>query len=375
MILGLEVTLFLYLFIASIYWLVRGAGAPRLALWLLVACNVVLLYVANPVLFLYLFAQCMLTGGLYLWLRRRGPRDVGLWPWLCFVGLLPMNIQLWAGKALDITGLFGVLGRVAVDNVFWSLGASFFVIKSFVVLKESLAERRLDSLHALATLTFLPSFSAGPIHGMKPWRDATAAPVMSWSRAVEIFLKIGWGAAALFVLAPWLRGLARSLGETGPAGVVSDIYLSFAALYFDFSGYTVLAVACAGMVGAVLPENFNKPYLATSIREFWQRWHMSLSWFIGTYLFKPFVRSTGSARKGIFLAFVCAGLWHEVSPGYLLWGIGHGWALSQAMKPPRAWHWLMGVLPGPVGKGLAWFLTMSWVAALSFGATRWLNMG
>jgi D-alanyl-lipoteichoic acid acyltransferase DltB (MBOAT superfamily) len=374
MILGLEVTLFLYLLLASLYWLVRSLGAVLGALRMLVVCNVLLLYVANPVLFFYLAAQFLLVAGLYVWLGRRGTGQAGLWPWLSFIGLLPMNLQLWAGKAFSIPELFGVFGRVGMENVFWSLGASFFVIKSFVILKESLAERRFDTLSALAALTFLPSFSAGPIHGMQPWRVALASPVMSSKKVLEIFLKIGWGAAALFVLAPWLRGLAKSVAAH-PLGLMGDMYLSFAALYFDFSGYSLLAIACAGMVGATLPENFNRPYLATSIREFWQRWHMSLSWFIGTYLFKPFVRSTGSARKGIFLAFVCAGLWHEMTPGYLLWGIGHGFALSLAMKPPALWNRLISVMPAVAGQLLSWFLTMTWVAALSFGATRWLHMG
>jgi alginate O-acetyltransferase complex protein AlgI len=289
--------------------------------------------------------------------------------------LLPMNVQLWGGATVDIPSLFGTWGRVGMDNVFWSLGASFFVIKSFVILKDSLAQRRLDALYALASLTFLPAFSAGPIHGTQPWRTGVTSPVMSWAKAVELFLKVGWGAAALFVLAPWLRAMAGKVGAVEHVGVIGDMYLSFAALYFDFSGYTLLAIASAAMLGVTLPENFNRPYLATSIREFWQRWHMSLSWFIGTYLFKPFVRSTGSARKGIFLAFVCAGLWHEFSPGYLLWGIGHGWALSLAMKPPRLWHRLIEVIPPAAGKALSWFLTMTWVAALSYTATRWLHVG
>ena len=121
-----------------------------------------------------------------------------------------------------------------------------------------------------------------------------------------------------------------------PWGAVADMYLSFAALYFDFSGYSLLAIACAAMFGVRLPENFNRPYLATNIQAFWQRWHMSLNAFIGTYLFKPMVRATGSPRLGIFLAFVAAGLWHKASLGYLAWGIGHGVALSLFMKPPRS---------------------------------------
>lgn len=368
MIFGLELTLFLYLLLASVYWLIKDR-APYLALSLLVTANLVLLYVANPLLFVYLSVQIFWMWTLFQFLRRLQPRSIKAWPWLVFLGLIPFNLQVWMGPRLAVETWVGAWGQAGWHNIFWTLGATFFVVKSFVILKESLKEQRFDTWPALAALTFVPAFSAGPIHGGALWRPEQQTTSLTGKDAAQIFLKIGWGAAALMVLAPWLKAQAKALAPM-PWGPVADMYLSFAALYFDFSGYSLLAIACAAMFGVRLPENFNRPYLATNIQIFWQRWHMSLNAFIGTYLFKPMVRATGSPRLGIFLAFVAAGLWHKASLEYLAWGIGHGIALSLFMKPPRIWTMLSERLPGVVVKLLSWAMTMTWVAALSYGATR-----
>jgi D-alanyl-lipoteichoic acid acyltransferase DltB (MBOAT superfamily) len=368
MILGLELTLFLYLLLAANYWLVRIVD-ERLALSLLVVCNVALLFSFSPVLLAYFTCQIVLVWILFILLRRLPQNRVRAWPWLAFVGLIPFNLHIWLGKSIKLPDIFSTLGTLGWSGAVWTLGATFFVIKSFIILKESLSARRFDALPALAALTFVPSFSAGPIHGTAPWKTSNHMANLPAREVLEIFLKIGWGAAALYVVAPELRTLAKASADMH-FGVLGDMYLSFAALYFDFSGYSLLAIASAKLFGISLPENFNRPYLATSIQEFWQRWHMSLNAFIGTYLFKPFVRATGTPRIGILLAFVCAGLWHKVSLGYLAWGIGHGIALSLCMKPPWIWIALRQRLPASVSKLLSWIMTMSWVAALSYGATR-----
>lgn len=371
MILGFELTLFLYITLAALFWLLRW-GSERIALAVLLVANCLLLTIANTLMFVYLAAQVLLVAIIYVAVRYR-PSLANSLPWLAFAGLVPMNLNIWLGGGTAVSSYFGYIGHLRVEGVFWTVGASFFVVKSFVALKEAIAGKDFQALPALVGLTFLPAFSAGPIHGSAVWRPGRLSRSLSGRMLAEIVLKIGWGAAALYVIAPRLRRLSAGLDDE-VWGVIPQIYLNFAALFFDFSGYTLLAIACGAMFGATLPNNFNRPYLATSIREFWQRWHMSLSWFVSTYLFKPFVRWTGSPAKGIFLAFVCVGIWHEATPGFLLWGIGHGAALSLAMKPPAAWQRLKEALPPPVVVALCWFLTMTWVALLSYTATDLFSM-
>ncbi len=366
MILGFELTLLIYITMAGLFRLLFAVHKAA-ALWLLVIVGTALLTLSNPLLTSYLAAQVIWVLLLYVACRKWRARAVGI-SWLAFLGLVPFNINLWFADAGLLTDLGASLAGGGSLALGWAVGAPFFVIKSFVALREAVQEGRFRLLSMLAGLTFVPAFPAGPIFGSQPFRPERIAPLMDIATIGRSVAQLGWGAAAFFVVGP----LCRAEAARNPEGVltdIADIYLNLAGLFFDFSGYTLMAIALAGFFGITLPQNFNRPYLATSIRKFWQRWHMSLSWFVSTYLFKPFVRKTGSAQRGIFLAFTVVGLWHEVSPGYLLWGLGHGAALSIAMKPPAWWNAAMARLPKGVAAAIGWFLTMTWVALLSHLAT------
>lgn len=369
MILGFELTLLIYASLAGLFRLLWGVS-PRAALSMLCVAGAGLIAVANPLLALYLAAQVLWVLCLYA-LCRRFPGHATWLSWLSFLGLIPYNMAIWIDGTPVLPALRDTLQGGSLPLVGWTVGATFFVVKSFVGLREALREGQLRPLPLLAGLTFLPAFPAGPIFGNQPFRPERIADLLPLRSLGIAAMKLGWGTAALYVIAPALRAEAAGNG-TGILPTVADVYLLFAALFFDFSGYSLIAIALAAFFGVTLPENFNRPYLATSIREFWQRWHMSLSAFIATYLFKPYVRHTGAPRQGIFLAFIAVGLWHEMTPKYLLWGIGHGAALSLAMKPPRLWSRTMARLPGWLSAGIRWALTMTWVALLSYIASDFL---
>lgn len=370
--LGFELTIFIYAVAWALFWIVRPASV-QWALRFLAVFNLLVIFCASALLFMYLVTQIMLICMIY---QLRGLFPVswrGHLPWFAFIGLIPFNIQAYYGSQLDLAAYLYPWSDIGLPNVFWYLGASFFVIKSFVVLKEAFRESRFDFLAILNSLTFFPAFPAGPICGSHPFSTMHISRGLERREVITSLAQLGWGGAAFYVIAPKLRKLAERLPDD-LLGNVGEIYLGLGALYFDFSGYSLMAIAAAAMFGIKLPANFNRPYLATSIREFWQRWHMSLNWFVGTYLFKPFVRNTGLPRVGIFLAFVMVGLWHKFSIGYLLWGIGHGVALSLAMRPPALWRWAGEFLPVKVMSFAGWFLTISWVALLSWSANVLLKV-
>ncbi|ARQ45748.1 hypothetical protein BRW84_04645 [Oxalobacter formigenes OXCC13] len=101
-------------------------------------------------------------------------------------------------------------------------------------------------------------------------------------------------------------------------------------IYFDFSGYSDMAIGLAAMMGFHFHENFNSPYRSKSIREFWQRWHISLSTWLRDYLYIPLGGSHGSSIRtyiNLFIVFVLCGLWHGAQYTFLLWGIFHGFLL------------------------------------------------
>jgi len=127
-------------------------------------------------------------------------------------------------------------------------------------------------------------------------------------------------------------------------------------LFLDFSAYTEMAIGIALMFGLLLPENFRRPYLATDLRDFWRRWHITLSNFIRDYLYIPF----GGSRKGpartvvaVLASMGLCGLWHGAGWTYAVWGLWHGGGLLAC----RAWQRVGRPLPG----GLGWLLTMGFV--------------
>src|SRR4029078_13678912 len=98
-------------------------------------------------------------------------------------------------------------------------------------------------------------------------------------------------------------------------------------LYFDFSGYSDMAIGLGRMLGFRLPENFARPYSSVTITEFWRRWHMSLSRWFRDYVYIPLGGNRHGARKtyrNLFIIFVLTGFWHGANWTYLVWGLYHG---------------------------------------------------
>jgi D-alanyl-lipoteichoic acid acyltransferase DltB (MBOAT superfamily) len=146
------------------------------------------------------------------------------------------------------------------------------------------------------------------------------------------------------------------MGEGWSASIAYSLQL-----YFDFSGYSDMAIGLGLMFGFQLPTNFNAPYRATSIQEFWRRWHMTLSRFLRDYLYIPL----GGNRHGnvrlllaLMLTMFLGGLWHGAGWTFVLWGVAHGGALvvqriwrSHSMTMPEFLAWPLLVL----------FLLFTWV--------------
>jgi alginate O-acetyltransferase complex protein AlgI len=129
-------------------------------------------------------------------------------------------------------------------------------------------------------------------------------------------------------------------------------------LYFDFSGYSDMALGSAWMLGIDIPQNFNAPLRATSIADFWQRWHISLSSFITEYLYAPLLRAMGTpslatSATATILAMSIAALWHGPAWTFVAWGLSHGTALAVQQAWKRSAH----VLPDWLG----WLTTFTFL--------------
>jgi len=130
-------------------------------------------------------------------------------------------------------------------------------------------------------------------------------------------------------------------------------------MYFDFSGYTDMAIGAALLFNIKLPQNFNSPYKATGIIDFWQRWHITLTVFIKTYVYTPILKSFAKitfakAMFATFAAMFISGLWHGAGWNYIVWGALHGFALITN-------HYWQKYSKIKMSKFLAWFITFNFV--------------
>jgi alginate O-acetyltransferase complex protein AlgI len=224
---------------------------------------------------------------------------------------------------------------------------------------------------------FLPTLLAGPVNrfqefhrGLARRRPDAALFSSGLERILYGYVKVVWLGNHLVS-----SKLAAWIGNHFPADSASAAYLGCARrglnLYFQFSGYSDVAVGVALLLGLRVCENFDWPFLSRNINEFWQRWHISLSQWCRDYVYMPALAATRSPLPAILASMLVLGAWHELSWRYAAWGAYHGLGIA-------AWHLFRkarGDRPAPAGRAAAaaatacsWFLTMNFVI-LSFALT------
>jgi D-alanyl-lipoteichoic acid acyltransferase DltB (MBOAT superfamily) len=256
---------------------------------------------------------------------------------------------------------------LALMQIILPLGISFFTITQIAFLVdcyEGLVEDRKLLSYSLF-VTFFPHLLAGPIlhhKEMMPQFDAVRNKVLSYRNLSHGLFLFFLGLFKKVIIADELSKSVKVGFDTAAslnmveAWVVSLSYTL--QLYFDFSGYSDMAIGVGLLFNIVLPVNFNSPYKATSIIDFWKRWHMSLTNFITTYLYSPIMRSFrkitfGKSMLATFAAMFIAGIWHGAGWTFMLWGAFHGGALVLNHV------WKRRKLPMP--KILGWLLTFGFV--------------
>lgn len=270
----------------------------------------------------------------------------------------------YAGFFLDNTArLLGL--SVELPAIVLPLAISFFTFTQIAYLVDSYRgeAREYDLLNYALFVSFFPHLIAGPIvhhrEIMPQFADA-ANWMMRYRNVAAGLILFGIGLTKKVLL-------ADTFGEWARAGFDEAASLNFIEawaaslsytfqLYFDFSGYTDMALGAALLFNIRMPINFTSPYQALDIRDFWRRWHMTLSRFLRDYLYIPLGGSAnGKARMypALAVTFVLGGLWHGATWMFVLWGALHG----VAVIVHRAWHDLGFRLPAV----LAWFLTFNFV--------------
>jgi len=297
----------------------------------------------------YLAASILLNLGLLLYFK--------------YAGFFVENIS----TALSQLGLM----EVRHLNIILPIGISFYTFQTLTysidVYRKQVQPLEKVSDYLLYIFLF-PQMIAGPI-------------VRFSSIAAELKSRLVNSENFFHGLNRFALGLAKKVLLANPCGAIADRYMAgdlstlsspeawigilayTFQIYFDFSGYSDMAIGLGRIFGFHFPENFNRPYISKSITEFWRRWHITLGAWMRDYLYIPLGGNKGTARRtylNLWIVFLASGLWHGASWNFVLWGAFHGLLLviERAFRSRKnSIH-----LAAPLQIGLTFFLVMmAWV--------------
>lgn len=215
------------------------------------------------------------------------------------------------------------------------VGISFYTFQGLAYLISVGRGERAPASYAdgLLHLSFFPTLLAGPICRPKELLSQIEATTTRHIQSVELALMLIISALIKKIwLAAWLAGnfvdpVFASPDNYQAIDLIVALFAYAWQLFFDFSGYTDIVTAFALLLGFSLPMNFNQPYLASDLSDFWRRWHVTLSRWIRDYVYISFGGNRGSFSRtqvNLLLAMTISGLWHGASLTFVVWGIWHG---------------------------------------------------
>ena len=245
-----------------------------------------------------------------------------------------MMLGYWKYAVFLLQSVKNLTGwQIVIPEIILPIGISFFTFQgmSYVIdvyRKEAPAQRSLQKLGLYISL--FPQLVAGPIvrytdirnqltsrnHNVEKFASGIRLFAIGLAKKTIIANSVAVVADDIFGLRPW-----QNTPSVAWLGLICYVF----QIYFDFSGYSDMAVGLGKMFGFQFPQNFNYPYISQSVTEFWRRWHISLSSWFRDYVYIPL----GGSRKGnvylnLFVIFLLTGIWHGASWNFVLWGVYHG---------------------------------------------------
>ncbi len=305
-----------------------------------------------PLLLLSIGVNYALGVALSRWPRSRGlARRLLLGAGLAFnLGLL--GYYKYAGFFLkNLNALFHA--QWSAGEILLPLAISFFTFQQIAYLVDAWRgeSEECNFLHYVLFVSYFPQLIAGPIVHHREMLPQFAHRETYRLQARQLALGLtmfGLGLAKKVLLADNVSALSTPMFNTAAGGEAPAFFAAWAGvlaytfqIYFDFSGYSDMAIGLGKMCGIDLPFNFDSPYKATGIIEFWKRWHMTLSRFLRDYVYIPLGGNRrGAARRyfNLFLTMLLGGLWHGAGWTFVLWGALHG----AYLVVNHAWRHLLG---------------------------------
>lgn len=335
-----------------LYWRLPSAWRP----WLLAAVGSILLVQDS-------WSSLAAWTGLLLWVA------------------LICGPQWQRQSAMRAVGLAGVLlmfgayqyGKASHALLAW-IGFAFVSLKAWHLIAEHGGGMLRDSRAAstLAWLLFPPTLAVGPVQRYDAFRLELLRARWEPQLASQALQRILYGYVKVVLLAGYLLDYKLNLLGNPTGHPWLDAYLPLLGyglnLYWQFSGYCDVAIGFAALLGIRVPENFRFPFAAGNLQEFWRRWHITVSEWCRDFVFRPILSRTRQYMLASLASMMVLGLWHELSPRYLAWGLFHGAGLVVVHLWSKHMPWAAAWRDNLVWRAASWFLTLQFVI-LSFALT------
>lgn len=325
-----------------------------------------LIYSSKPVQFLYLAVFYLLEVALikiYLVLRRKCGRK----PWIYRLFLL---LALFPIVACKISGIIH-------NGLFEFLGISYMTFRIIQVIIETydgiIQEIRLFDLSAF--ILFFPSVSSGPIDRSRRF-CTDFQKTYSRGEYLELlgigFQKLLLGITYKFFISGFLYPIMNTYWKSmTPLGILAYVYVYGFNLFFDFAGYSLMAVGTSYIFGIRTPDNFRYPFISVDIKDFWDRWHITLSHWFRDFIFSRFMMQSirkkwfkkrlNGAAVGLIVNMLVMGFWHGLTSYYILYGLYHGILLAVTEIYQKKSKFYAKHKNQKVYKIASWFITMNLV--------------
>ncbi len=344
----------------ALYWNV--GDRPVLRKWLLLLASAVFYMAWNPLPFLLVIYCATVDYFLARWMAKTtDPGRRKLWVTLsCVSNLGVLGFFKYANFFYDtVVSMASWVGVTLVYHrldILLPIGLSFVVFQTLsytIDVYRNECEARKSWVDVVLYISFFPQIIAGPIvraADFLPQLDRR--PTLTDREGAVALLRIAKGLAKKLLLADLLAANLIDRVFAGPdvyhpMEIWAAVFAYTLQIYYDFSAYSDVAIGAAGLFGFQLRENFNRPYKAKNLPEFWNRWHISLSTWLRDYLYIPLGGNRGGkwlTLRNVMITMILGGIWHGASWRMALWGAVHGvglcltrlfwWRFGQPKVPP-----------------------------------------
>ena len=336
--------LFFFVVVLILNWLL--IGFPRLRIWVLLLASFYF-YQSNSgwqLGLLLVTSQVGYVAALGIeWSQKPAARRT----WLCASVVLSLGMlayfkyaNFFAGTVADIAHALGITLSWVDLNIVLPVGISFYTFESLsytIDVYRGIIPAQRSWYRFAFFVSYFPHLIAGPILRAGQFiPQLDAKPVVDVPALEDALVRIFRGLFKKIVLADYLAIFAdRAFDSPSSTDMVSawlGLYAFAFQIYFDFSGYTDIAIGSARLMGFQLPDNFKNPYIALSATEFWRRWHITLSSWLRDYVYIPIgggrMTTIWGVCRNLLITMTLVGLWHGAALHFVFWGFVYGLLLS-----------------------------------------------